>query len=658
MTLSIGSNHPQDQNVLREEQTNMDMFKNPKLYLTFVIVLPALVLVFGRMGWGTNNVFPAIVVTALLVMGGSRVLGKMSKGTSKGHLLHFLFSGQTASTPHTPVVYQPQHLQTFGFGYRYNSRQVVVTEEGEEFDDEEYFEGEEAGEGEEFDDEEYFEGEEAGEGEEFDDEEYFEGEEASLPTFSRTDHLGERNQRNHFPQARTAGELNAEMMQLARDLVFHLNLILSGRVSIFGLPNSGKSNLIAKICEELGRLIVPFVLADTEDEYSQLVDQKRTWLRNGYTAGNQHAFGEDANFPPHFIPVDREGAYYFGKLVLEHGFQVVLNLESYDTEEEAALVMCEVVRGMRDWEQEHPPDDRVSCFFILEEAATWLPQNAGEIRERLTPQTFGLLQTTMFNTMVRKGRKRGLGFIFASQRPAEIDKRAMKSSWRFLLWQSEKADLDYYEEMCPHIDRDLVQKFQPGECVAMGPGILTHTRIYQKRSPDCAKTPGLESIRRRYGGGQVHRFHTTDLARILRQATLQQETPANASPQHVSREGAPTEVNGRVVQFPGAHPSQQPQPNTDQQLAWGCAVLKYLSDISEPFTVTAVRRPRKELRPLAVTLEVIKPEAVEIIGGGSRAERIQSEVENLPSSRFMELLGLASRAQQALAQTTPEVVEQ
>jgi len=450
-------------------------------------------------------------------------------------------------------------------------------------------------------------------------------------------------------QLRLDGQFDAaSLMRLAHDLVFHPDRMLSGRVSVFGLPNSGKSNLIAKLCEELGRLYVPFVLADTEDEYSQLVDERRTWLKNGYTAGSPTAFGEGATPPPHFIPVDPAGAYYFGQMVLEHGFQVVLNLESYNTEEEAAIVMCEVVRGMRDWEQEQISDERVSCFFILEEAATWLPQNTQEIKERLTPQTLALLQNTMFNTMVRKGRKRGLGFIFATQRPAEIDKRAMKSSWRFLMWQTEKNDLDVYEEMCPGIDRVKVQRFAPGEAVVMGPGILLHTRLLERRSPDCAKTPGLASVKRRYGNGRGQRFYTQDLAQFVRDnatgelakartgaaAPIQGQTGANA------RDIPATD--GRLLPF--QHPSQQPQANTEQQLAWGCAVLNYLNQGHEPFTATAVRRPRKELRSLAIALEVMKADGLEIIGGGARAERIKAEVEELPAKRMLALLQLATQA--------------
>ena len=639
----------------------------PKLLFAFLILVGLLVALFGRLGWGTGNVLPALVGAGVVIGGGSWLWKRTArKLPNKSVLGHFMLTGQTQPGQRAMVRYESQHMQAYGaVGQMQRYAGDEEFDEDEEVDeDEEFDEDEEVDEDEEFD-----EDEEVDEDEEFDEdrsgrrvvveevevERYVrDARRSTAPQTGSPGPHGLREQRGAYPpmnaRPRMEGQLDAAtLIRLAHDLVFHPDKMLSGRVSAFGLPNSGKSNLIAKLGEELGRLYVPFVLADTEDEYSSLVDSQRTWLKNGYTAGSRTAFGEGAPPPPHFIPVDQAGAYYFGQMVLDQGFQVVLNLESYDTEEEAALVMCEIVRGMRDWEQSQVSDDRVSCFFILEEAATWLPQNTGEIKERLTAQTLALLQTTMFNTVVRKGRKRGLGFIFATQRPAEIDKRAMKSSWRFLLWQTEKNDLDMYEEMCPGIDRAKVQQFVPGEAVVMGPGILLRTRLHQRRSPDCAKTPGLASVQRRYGNGQKQRYHTQDLAQFVRDnATGSLDSArqrAATSPMQGRNEATAAAIpaaDSRVLPF--QHPSQLPQPNTEPQLVWGCAVLNYLDQVHEPFTATAVRRPRKELRDLAIALGVMKADGMEIIGGGARAERIKADVEELSAPRMLALLQLATQA--------------
>ena len=612
------------------------MFHNkPLLLIVFFLGTPLIVLLFGKMGWGTNNIFPAIVVTAVILGGGSWVLKRVGRSVpNKATGFHFLMTGQTDPTRGALVRYEPQHLQRYGYADR-----VQVTEEGsDEYDEDEYDE----------------DGEER----------YVEEEQFTVQQGFR--HSGPNGMREQIGVHSVGEQRNvAHLMKLAQDLIFHADRMLSGRVSVFGLPNSGKSNLIAVLCENLGRLKVPFVLADTEDEYSPLVDHRHTWLPNGYTAGNPNAFAEGTEKPPHFVGVDQAGAYYFGQMVLEHGFQVVLNLESYDSDEEAALVMCDIVRGMRDWEQQQPAKDRVSCMFILEEAASWLPQNTRETKDRLSAETLALLQSTMFNMVVRKGRKRGIGFIFATQRAAEIDKRAMQSSWRFLLWQTEKNDLDVYEEMCPQIDRDRVAKFSPGETVVQGPGVVLHTRICKRQSPHGAPTPGLASVQRRYGNTGGGRFHTQDLTQHLL-ANAANSSKATRALNHGTTAQRPTELepgasagegDRRVVQFP-VHPSQVPQPNTEQQLAWGCAVFHYLHEQHLPFTLTAVRRPRQELRDVALALGVLKQGADEIIGGGSRAERIKSDVEQIPGPRMLELLRLVTQAQASYQATSPVLASQ
>ena len=300
-------------------------------------------------------------------------------------------------------------------------------------------------------------------------------------------------------------------LNLAKDLRPHPDEMLSGRSSIFGVPGSGKSNTVAVICEELGVKEVPCLLADTEDEYASLVDDARTWLPRGYLAGSPHVLLEATQPLSHFIPVDQAHAFAFGQAILDQGFQIVLNLASYSHAEEAALVMIEMIRGMQAWEMAQPVEERVSCMFILDEAATWLPQKVEE--SILSPETLTILQSTIFNDIVRKGRKRGIGFILATQRIAEVDKRALQSSWRFLHQQTEDIDLRRYKSILSSLEKETVLNFEPGECIVVSPTGTNHTHIRMRYSPHGAPTPGLESITRRYGNAHAprRRLQTQDL---------------------------------------------------------------------------------------------------------------------------------------------------
>jgi len=273
-----------------------------------------------------------------------------------------------------------------------------------------------------------------------------------------------------------------EQVLLSADYQVPANDFLSGRKLIVGISGSGKSNTVGVYGEELGRLRVPFVLADTEDEYQPLCQPQ--WLPYGIRAG---ATGPYA--------VSGENAPQFGHYILETNKQVILNLQSYDMVE-AAKVMIGMIAGMRAWQEERENERRIPCEFLLEEAVTWLPQYVTESPlKSKDPQTFALLQNTFFNDLVRKGRKRGLGITLVCQKIAELDNRAMQSDGKLLHRQTEEADLERYRKM--GISREETLSLQNGEAfLYTGRVSKLRLQIRRRSSPHGADTPGLQHLRR------------------------------------------------------------------------------------------------------------------------------------------------------------------
>jgi hypothetical protein len=272
-----------------------------------------------------------------------------------------------------------------------------------------------------------------------------------------------------------------QSINLSQDYLVPADDFLSGRKLIVGVSGSGKSNSIGTYGEELGRLEVPFVLADTEDEYRPLCDPR--WLRNGILAGATGMYS-----------VSVDNAEQFGHYVLDNLLQVILNLQSYEMVE-AAQVMIGIIKGMREWQEELPNEKRIPSDFIFEEAVTWLPQYVNESPlKSQDPQTLAALQNTFFNDMVRKGRKRGLGITLVCQKIAELDNRAMQSDGRLLHRQTEEADLERYRKM--GITREESLSLQNGEAFLFT-GRVSKKRIQVRRrhSPHGANTPGLEQLR-------------------------------------------------------------------------------------------------------------------------------------------------------------------
>lgn len=261
----------------------------------------------------------------------------------------------------------------------------------------------------------------------------------------------------------------------------HADRILSGRGLLIGISGSGKSNSTACFAEELGRLDVPFVLADTENEYQSLCNPR--WLPHGALAGLSG--GEYA--------VTAENAQRFGAYLLEQNLQVILNLQSYESFEEAAQVMVNLIDGLREWEEARANEIRIPCEFMLEEAVTWLPQNIRESPLYGT-EVMNKLQSAFFNDMVRKGRKRGLGLAVICQKIAEIDKRALQSTWKLLHRQTEHPDLKHYENL--GITREETLSLKNGEAFYFDSQMSkVRLQMRERYSPHGADTPGLKSLK-------------------------------------------------------------------------------------------------------------------------------------------------------------------
>ncbi|MFL5627773.1 MAG: hypothetical protein ACJ788_19510, partial [Ktedonobacteraceae bacterium] len=267
-----------------------------------------------------------------------------------------------------------------------------------------------------------------------------------------------------------------------------IDSMLGQTILFCGIRRSGKSNGMAVVAEEQARYYVPLVIGDTEDEYGPLADHQ--YMPRGVMAGSMDLL--EAVHLSNYIAIDLNGAYEFGKTVLSDALQVVLNLKSFADDDEAAMIMCEIIAGMNDWESSRPNAQRVPCMFMLDEANKWLPQNERE--SYVSKEVLTELQKAFFGTMVRRGGKRGLGLALTTQRIVELDKRALQSTWKFLFRQTEQIDIERYKAL--GLDGDAVQALRQGECFVFSPGVIGFPMyMRQRHSPHLAHTPGLDQLR-------------------------------------------------------------------------------------------------------------------------------------------------------------------
>ncbi len=328
---------------------------------------------------------------------------------------------------------------------------------------------------------------------------------------------------------------------------------------IVGIRRSGKSTLLLALAEELARYGLPFVLFDTQGEYNGLVN--RQFLMRPRLAGNVDHMGEIPEAAKGLLAnVTVENAYTCGQVVMKQGLQLVVNLKGYN-DEEAALIMSEIVDGVNDWQEARHNSERIPFMFFLDEAQKWFPQNRQDKAPDITNETQNLLEDAFIGKVVERGGKNGLGLVAATQRYSRINKSLLQGQWKFYLRQTEEIDLARYKRQ--GIDPEEAKALQQGECIAYGPTIDHFTfQARPSKTPHEGHTPGASALAK----------YTRDLTFASMQKAgaflddMQIELPnrsANRSLPELPEQGQKSRLS-LVRELPGAPGERTPDTELDE----------------------------------------------------------------------------------------------
>jgi len=174
-----------------------------------------------------------------------------------------------------------------------------------------------------------------------------------------------------------------------RDFAIDAQELVTGRTCIIAQSGAGKSWSIAILCEQLCRYRIGFCLIDTEGEYFSLKDK----------------------FDLIWIGADEECDYDIEKVNLKEilresmhsGVPVI-----YDVSE---VAMTDKVARLAHILYEIATEERQPYLLIVEEADKFIPQSKDSIKK--------------IEEISRRGRKRGLGMLVATQRPAIVTKNVL-----------------------------------------------------------------------------------------------------------------------------------------------------------------------------------------------------------------------------------------
>lgn len=212
------------------------------------------------------------------------------------------------------------------------------------------------------------------------------------------------------------------------------DVLVTGRTCVVGSSGSGKSYAVGVICEELCASGIPFLVIDTEGEYSGLKEKFEAILVSDED-------GCDLKWDT-FDPSN------LATTILD-GPPLILDMSGIDSPKERAneflTKLYEVIS-----------EKRRPYLVILEEADRFIPQ-AGE-------------RVPIFGEIARRGRKRGLGLMICTQRPSLVDKNILSQCANQLIGKLViNNDLESVAQF--FANRNMLKqltKLSPGQFFALG----------------------------------------------------------------------------------------------------------------------------------------------------------------------------------------------
>ena len=138
--------------------------------------------------------------------------------------------------------------------------------------------------------------------------------------------------------------------------------------------------------------------------------------------------------------VTPEDADVLGFQILYEGMQVILDMNSFEDDDDAWRVVIGVIAGLFAFAKDYP-DQLCPVEVFLDEAQKYLPQDLNTSAIRDTAVRDGLLDA--YKDLSGTGGKRGLTPVIMSQRFAETNNKIIaQSELRFILRQTQDNDLE------------------------------------------------------------------------------------------------------------------------------------------------------------------------------------------------------------------------
>ena len=230
-------------------------------------------------------------------------------------------------------------------------------------------------------------------------------------------------------------------LPLAERFAVDAQELVTGRTCVIAQSGAGKSYLIAVLCEKLLENNAPFCIIDTEGEYFSLKEKfQLLW-----------AGGENAD-----VNVEDINLKELAERAVKENVSVILDVSDVIDEKKT---VAEFVTALYETETKM----RTPYLLIIEESDKFAPQAVGKDQS-----TAAVLKA--IEEVSRRGRKRGLGLLVATQRPALINKNVLSQCGNQLIGklttENDLAAVNLF--FASRKELEELPKLRQGEFFAMG----------------------------------------------------------------------------------------------------------------------------------------------------------------------------------------------
>ncbi|QRF73940.1 Type IV secretory pathway, VirB4 components [Candidatus Micrarchaeum sp.] len=248
-------------------------------------------------------------------------------------------------------------------------------------------------------------------------------------------------------------------INIAQGVDIDAQKLLTGRCCVIGQSGSGKSFLIGVIAEELSKSHLPFLIVDTEGEYVNL--------------GKAYGLIVVGSGPEANIGLDTDYGLLFRQSI-QAKKPVVMDVSDAVDPQHAVY---EAVRALYDVEEEL----RNPYLVIIEEADKFVPQI---VKSRIN----------IIEEVSVRGRKRGIGLLVATQRPANISKNVLaQCSYGFIGKLTIENDFDSISILLENRKRmEEVAKLGTGEFLPFGTGNEDVFKVKGRSLAHVGSTPSID----------------------------------------------------------------------------------------------------------------------------------------------------------------------